>query len=412
MPTDFALGGNERSVVTSENSHEKPPVTPKKPCEPLCLCTDVSVEELLFMTLTLGLRHGLTWVAQVDILKMMATIFKSASIPTTKHMYKERLNVEDEKDIKNHVFCHRCNAYLGIKHEKITSMYCETCNKNISVKVSSNCFVSLSIESQLQKFLKDDYFVSSLLKYRFERTSQPGLYSDIYDGKVYKSFSAEGGILSSPFNFSFTFFTDGVAYGKSSNKTIWPIYLTVNEIPYHERIKYFILAGVYAGPKDPKELYFMKPFVDALNVLSSTGINWIYNGEEVTSIVIPICCVADSVARCQLLNYHNYAGRYGCTFCYKMTEYITKTGSRYPFITDETPEPRTKESYKEDLLCLGWQRNLIDRAHRGVKGACNLTFLNHFSMFDSLVVDYMHCMLLGIVKKHTELILEKKNVVT
>ncbi|KAK3931920.1 Leu/Ile/Val-binding protein-like protein 6 [Frankliniella fusca] len=341
---------------------------------------------------------------------MMATIFKSASIPTTKHSYKERLNVEDDKDIENHVFCCRCNAHLGIKHKKISSMYCETCNKNVTVKISSNCFVSLSITSQLQTFLKDDYFVSNLLKHRFERSSQPGMYSDIYDGKVYKSFSAEGGILSSPFNFSFTFFTDGVAYGKSSNKTIWPIYLTVNEIPYHERSKYFILAGVYAGPKDPSELNFMKPFVDALNALSSTGIKWIYNGEEVTSIVIPICCVVDSVARCQLLNYHNYAGRYGCTFCYKMTEYVTKTGSRYPLIADETPEPRTRESYKEDLQGLCWQRNLINRAHRRVKGACNLTFLNHFSMFDSLVVDYMHCMLLGIVKKHTELILEERKM--
>ncbi|KAE8737582.1 hypothetical protein FOCC_FOCC016954 [Frankliniella occidentalis] len=376
-----------------------------KSFETLCPCTNITVQELMFMTLTLGLRHGLTWVAQVDILKMLSTIFKSSSIPTTKHLYKESLNVSDEKDIQHHVFCRRCYKYLGLKEDKIKVKFCETFKKDIKVTTSSNCFVSLSIEAQLQKFFKDDHFVNSLTCYRFERTSTPGVYSEIYDGAVYKQFSAEGGILASPYNFSFTFFTDGVAYGKSSNKTIWPIYLTVNELPYFERSRYFILAGVYAGPKDPNELYFLKPFVDAMNRLSSRGVDWVHNGEKVTSIAIPLCCVVDSVARYQLLNYQNFFGAYGCTFCYKETVYVQKTGSRYP-VDVESPQPRTVDSYYDDLQGLLWKKNLVDRSHRGVKGPCNLFNLNHFSLFDGFVVDYMHCVLLGVVKRHTELLLE------
>ncbi|KAK3923954.1 Glutaminase [Frankliniella fusca] len=316
--------------------------------EPLCPCTDVTVQQLLFMTLTLGLRHGLTWVAQVDILKMIATIFPNASIPTTKHMYKEKLNVKDEEDITYHVFCNVCDKYLGKKPEGVKTQYCATCEKSIKVTSSLNCFVSLSVESQLQKFLQDNEFVKHVLNYRFQYPSRPQAYSEIYDGDVYKSFSGEGGILSSPYNFSFTFFTDGVAFGKSSKKTIWPIYLTVNELPYELRSKYFVLAGVYAGSKDPNQLYFLKPLVDALNNLATNGVKWVYNSIDVTSYVITICCVVDSVAR--------------------ETTYV-EVGCRYP-ITNNTPRLRSEESYLEDLAAVQANRSLLDRSSRGVKGTC------------------------------------------
>jgi len=375
--------------------------------EPLCPCTDVTVQQLLFMTLTLGLRHGLTWVAQVDILKMIATIFPNASIPTTKHMYKEKLNVKDEEDITYHVFCNVCDKYLGKKPKGVKTQYCATCEKSIKVTSSLNCFVSLSVESQLQKFLQDNEFVKHVLNYRFQYPSRPQAYSEIYDGDVYKSFSGEGGILSSPYNFSFTFFTDGVAFGKSSKKTIWPIYLTVNELPYELRSKYFILAGVYAGSKDPNQLYFLKPLVDALNNLATNGVKWVHNSIDVTSYVITICCVVDSVARYQILNFKMFHSAFGCTFCYRETTYV-EVGCRYP-ITNNTPQLRSEESYLEDLAAVQANRSLLDRSSRGVKGTCNLYNLKHFSIFNGLVVDYMHNILLGCAKAFTELILDSSN---
>jgi len=50
-----------------------------------------------------------------------------------------------------------------------------------------------------------------------------------------------------------------------------------------------------------------------------------------------------------------------------------------------------------------------DKVHRGVKGASPLFFLNHFIMTESFVVDYMHCILLGVTKHHMEILFETQH---
>ena len=67
-----------------------------------------------------------------------------------------------------------------------------------------------------------------------------------------------------------------MVFGPSSDKTIWPIYLTINELPYEERSKYLILAGLYVGPKDPNLKVFLTPFVNEANKLSDEGVQWVH----------------------------------------------------------------------------------------------------------------------------------------
>jgi len=94
--------------------------------------------------------------------------------------------------------------------------------------------------------------LSMLMNYRFNRKKiGENTLEDIYDGDEYKKHFEKGGILSSPYNFSYSFFTDGVYTGKSNNKTLWPIYLAINELPISERNKYVLLSGLHIGPKDP-----------------------------------------------------------------------------------------------------------------------------------------------------------------
>lgn len=67
------------------------------------------------------------------------------------------------------------------------------------------------------------------------RSGQPaGVFSGICDGKLYKELCAsdtvqEGSIIS------FTFNTDGIPVFKSSKSSFWPLFLTVNELPYRIR---------------------------------------------------------------------------------------------------------------------------------------------------------------------------------
>lgn len=411
---------NVENIITVDDEEElyhKPKHTSQNHSKPLCSCVDHSVSDIVYMTLMLGLRHGLSWVAQVDILKMFESIFKNASIPSSKSKYLNYLNIEDANEsISHHIYCNVCNSYLGERKKNMKGsqqreadrvMHCDICDRNVNTLKPSNGFVSISIKSQLERFLRDKKFVNSVLSHRFNRPSKnQGEISDIYDGRRYKALSEEGGVLSSPYNFSYTFFTDGVAFGKASNKTVWPIYITINELPYEERTNYIILAGVYAGSKDPNQIYFFKPFVTEANKLSENGISWNHTGKDVKSLFIPLVCVCDSVARYQILNYQSFHATYGCTFCYKKSVSCIG-GMRY--ILSDPSDMRTDESLKEDLLEVFQRRHNTkesERVFRGVKGSCNLLLVKYFSITYSLIVDYMHAILLGAVKTHLELSLE------
>ncbi|KAE8737236.1 hypothetical protein FOCC_FOCC017303 [Frankliniella occidentalis] len=439
----------ENDIIEAECSdecQEDPPPSKENSdlSEPLCRCVKTTIGDILFMTLSIGLRHSLTWAAQVDILKMWKSVFSGKKIPLSKPTYQKMLNAVNPSDIEYQVYCKNCNTYLGKR--EAWERFCAECNKSyengpdceffesctechkplqerqvkVQVRTCTNVqckkdvklsetdnLVSVSIESQLQKFVKDEKFVNNIMRYRFNRQYIPGVYSDIYDGAMYQKYFDNNGVLSSPYNFSYTFFTDGIAYSKSGAKTIWPIYLTINELPYEERKNYYILAAVYCGNKDPNEQWFFPAFVSQANQLSVNGFKWNHNGENVTSRVIPLCLIADSGARYKLINMQMFGAIFGCTYCYHETERIGV--QRYLIDLTQPPAPlRTLDSYKLDLVEVEARKHEIqekNRAYRGVRGNCVLNRLHYFDITESCPVDYFHCVLIGVTKRHMELLL-------
>jgi len=314
----------------------------------------------------------------------------------------------ERENISFHIYCPDCEIYLRTKEELKGNEMCTNCGADIDVSNPTNFFISVSLESQLQKLTKNNDFVYAVMNYRFNRKKiGENALEDIYDGDEYKKHFEKGGILSSPYNFSYSFFTDGVHTGKSNNKTLWPIYLTINELPISERNKYVLLSGLYIGPKDPNQKVFLQPFINEANKLSTEGFRWFHNGKEIVSKVIPLCCITDSVARYQLLNFQSFAAYYGCTFCYQKSE-RTRKGQRFT-ISTHPAEKRTLESTKKDLLKAFQKKdetNKSKRHYRGVKSFSPLMLLHFFNFTSGFVVDYMHNILLGVTKLHTELILQ------
>jgi len=94
---------------------------------------------------------------------------------------------------------------------------CETCKETISGKNVSNYFLSLSIRAQLKSFFSNENCVRLLQSHKVQMCPSDSVLSDICDGAVYKKHVIEG-LLSGPNNFSYTFFTDGVAFGRSGKK--------------------------------------------------------------------------------------------------------------------------------------------------------------------------------------------------
>ncbi len=108
------------------------------------------------------------------------------------------------------------------------------------------------------------------LERRFEREQDPGTMHDVLDGKEYMKHKD---FLSKRGNVSLTLNTDGVALFKSSNISLWPIWVTINELPPHVRFNKsnLILAGLWYGDVKPTMTTFLFPFLEEVNMLTTKG---------------------------------------------------------------------------------------------------------------------------------------------
>ena len=106
------------------------------------------------------------------------------------------------------------------------------------------------------------------LNHRFQRTASSP--SDIYDFSLYKSFSS---FLKNPFNISFMWNTDGVPLFKSIKSSIWPVFYTINELPFKDRMKKenILISGLWYGETHPNMLLFLPPQLETFRELAFFG---------------------------------------------------------------------------------------------------------------------------------------------
>ena len=64
---------------------------------------------------------------------------------------------------------------------------------------------------------------------------KPEQLADIYDGQLYQALVSDGGCLADNKNLSVILNTDGVVVFKSTNLSMWPVLLMINELPFAQR---------------------------------------------------------------------------------------------------------------------------------------------------------------------------------
>lgn len=193
----------------------------------------------------------------------------------------------------------------------------------------------------------DSHFIK-LLEYRFKRPESVDI-CDVYDGVVYKQHSS---FASYPFNISLSMNYDGAPKFKSSNMQIWPIQLSINELPPHLRYEdmlvlyictlvcfwrfkkdYILLAGLWCSNQKPPAFSFLEPTLSCLNSLENKGIyahlNFLFislflnigfkvniPGIGKKSVKATLLCVTlDLPAKAAMLNCNQFNGAHGCSTC-------------------------------------------------------------------------------------------------
>jgi hypothetical protein len=375
--------------------------------EPLFSDTNLSKGQLLSLIMAFFLRHNLTKSSLSDLLQLLSLLVPSV-------LSKSRYLFEKIFDIKSsaatlHYYCEHCSSYLGESEGTLT---CKTCNLSMSTKelAKKNCYFLVgSLEEQFRKIF-DSHDVGDKISAR----KLDGLFSDgkmlgeIYTGDLYREEKLKQFLLEDG-NFSVTVNTDGVKIFHSSKFSVWPLLLSINELNYNEKAKHIVICCLWFGNEKPNVDTFLEPFIIQARRLSKKGFQWKDSSgrNHISKVAFPLL-VADAPARAMLTNFMQYNGSYGCGFCEHEGKRVAKgdgTVQVYPLVHPLPPNRSHEKSYEQaQTATLSLTQHV-----GGVKGMSLLYLLPFFDVIKGVVPDYMHCILLGIVKQFLNLWLTSTN---
>jgi len=216
---------------------------------------------------------------------------------------------------------------------------------------------------------------------------------DIYDGNIFKELCAGDGFLSNFNNISFFMYFDGVALFKSSSFSIWPVYLTINELKYELRTKKenTIIAGIWFGKSKPNPNLFLDPMREKLSMLENEGANMeLPNGDKIRVQGKLIGAVGDMPAKSALMRFKQFKGAFSCFHCLdKGGRYDLGNTTIQVFPYNRNFQLRTvNETVQFGELALEARQADPDASVYGVKGPTLLAMLPNLIL--CMAQDIMH----------------------
>lgn len=364
-----------------------------------------SVNDAMTMIYAFSIRHGLNWEAIEDMAQLVNSITGTDRVPTTKYKFKQKFERKNCTKPTVHFLCHSCHMYLDTKENLQNSdqKICSNCQTEIctDTKYKKNHFLSIPIEHHLKNVLQRN---SKFINLNFDSSSS--LIRDVHDANGFKKLKSE---MHGIKYITLTVNTDGGAvFKKTKNKSFWPIQFYVNEIDLEHRFdRQNILCSSISFGKMPNMQVFFKPFLDEINSMNGKGgISYTNeNGSIVKVIVIPMLITADAPAKAHILNLIHPLGRFGCPYCLHGGTHIEGT-TQYRYCQRGDERCRTNEQARANMLEAHQTGNSVN-GYRGLSAL--MAFKFNFDIVWQVVLDKMHCVDLGVIKKIFDLCLSPKN---
>lgn len=365
--------------------------------------------DAIIIILEFFLRHHLTWVALDNLLELFHKILGDESrLPKTKYFFKKILGGKQSAIF--HFYCQNCGLYIDTFENLNTEngfqktgqiQACSNCQHPFSLNKMNNghFFIQLPLREQILKKLLRNPEILNL-----DTKSDPDNIRDVFDGTLYKSLKQK---VNNEKLVTLTVNTDGVKVFKSkSQSSLWPIQMIINEIPASRRFKKenIILSGFWFGNTPDFDIYF-KPFSDELNDLDEDKLQVAANNTIYKIVLRVLLITADTVARCKLLMFKQFNGAFGCTYCLHPGAKIADSNShKYP--VGESDYCRRTHSNSINLMKLALKTG---ECICGVKGISSLIAFKNYDLIRGTVIDYMHCVLEGVVRLLLDLWFDSEN---
>lgn len=324
-------------------------------------------------------------------------------IPSSHYMLTK--SVRAASPVEYYFECSMCNKFTLQNADSKSEIFCIGCKRKFD-KNDSNYFAFIPFKQYLKAVISQH--VNQIVKYSEECKNSENLI-DIQCGAIYKKISAmypNSTVLSLLLN------TDGVKVFNSSTKQLWPIQLYLNFLPPSMRLapENILVVGLYYGDKKPDISAFLLPFVkECRRIYDVNGFNIKYEEKEINFLPMVTHCSCDLPAKAMIQEFTSHIGFNACGYCKhpgvsvknvskkkssKTVRYIRKAN---------IPLRNHKDTF---LTMIKKSKNSQDGPIDGIKGlSCMVGFMN-FDLVDGFPIDYMHCALLGTMKKLLQLWLD------
>lgn len=339
------------------------------------------------------IKNNLSYKATSDALKLMN------GMPGVKiNLPEDRKTVKRFacNDINYNILipCNSCDELI------LDGMSCAECGQIVARDSKKNNFlVHIPFRKILNKYF--DVIIAYLTR---EHTRE--MITDVDDGLLFKKICQKNPHLKV---LAFTLSVDGANVFRSSNCSMWPVQFYLNFLP--PNIRYLanniITSTIYYGRKKPDMTNLLFTVATEFDELKEKLITIYRNDEFWNFLPVVIEFVFDLPARAEVQNFKGPTGKFGCPNCYH-------PGIPVKNLSNSNNNTSIRYINQETILELRTHNQTVQLAHRvsteslrnqeekdsinGVKGNSALLLFDDVDLINSVPTDFMHCILLGVMK--------------
>lgn len=295
---------------------------------------------------------------------------------------------------KFYLKCPKCKTYTATTSSEIP---CDCCTVLLK-RANSIYFVYLPFRVQLEKIVVR-YF-EDIISYKDSFNGNNEVITDVQDGIEFEK-------SQDKYNNSFVLpLTDGIKVFNSTTKSIWPIQVYLNFL--RPQIRYtpanVIVVALHDGEPDMRTFFY--PFLNELRTIKEQGgLNIQKNGKTINFLPLIISCTADLPAKADIQSMVGHSGYFGCGYCYHKGELIKKNYKSKSVV---------RYVSRDSLLrthsdTLNTYRKMKSEPMNGIKSVSCMIAASDFDLINGYSLDYMHCALLGVMRKLMDLWLNSCN---
>jgi hypothetical protein len=357
--------------------------------------TDVAVTELIGGLLVLKICHKMNWKVFLAMIKLVEAFLVTDQkvLPKNYTQLKKFFARVHGVEAKRVTYCVDCEEILKVlpqMTDRPAGLVCSRCQRDVSsdVKMGIGTFIYLPLLPQLRSYVEK----SDL--YQFIRVVADEVLN-IFRGERFKGVLQRG-------NIPIMIGSDAAPITKSGSKSVYPIVLSLGNLPYRVTHRFTMLSAVFAGKREnePPPNVFYDLLREELQGFKDKPIKW----SETEAKAIEVTAVGGDAPEMRKLANQCTSGYRSCVYC--LTHGIFHAGHvRFGLKLHERPQRERTPQHRYECAKKADVKNKEARVFKGRQYRKNgilgyPLFIESASFHGtkSLVVDMMHVVLLGFLK--------------